>query len=83
MQFEVLVHRLEHEFGAPVHLEPPAARSVRRTDPSTAHHLGNVSGVEVLERSDGTLLALFASPYWLDRVVSDHPDWTLDPIVTT
>lgn len=36
-----------------------------------------------MERSDGTLLALFNSPYWLNRVVADHPDWLLDAIVTT
>ena len=83
MQFEVLVHRLEHEFEVPVRLEPPAARSVRRTDRATALRLGGLAGVEVLERADGALLALFASPYRLDRVAADHPDWTLDPIVTT
>ena len=83
MQFEVLVHRLEHEFGAPVDLEPPASRTVRRTDPATASRLEGTAGVEVLEREDGTLLALFSNPYRLDRIVMDHPDWILDPIVTT
>jgi len=83
MQFEVLVHRLEHEFGAPVHLEPPASRLVRRTDPATAPHLLRAGGVELLERDDGTLLALFANAYRLNRTVADHPEWTLDPIVTT
>jgi len=39
--------------------------------------------VDVLERTDGTLLAVFNSPYWLDRVEADHPDWTLEAIVTT
>ena len=83
MQSEVLVHRLEHEFGAPVHLEPPSARLVRRTDRSTAPHLLSAGGIELLERDDGTLLALFANAYRLDRTVADHPEWTLDPIVTT
>ncbi len=83
MQFEVLVHRLEHEFGAPVDLDPPSSRAVRRTDPDTAASLSGTPGVEILERADGTLLALFANPYRLDRIVMDHPEWTLDPIVTT
>jgi peptide chain release factor 3 len=83
MQFEVLVHRLEHEFGAPVDLDPPAPRLVRRTDPATAVELRNAGGVELLEREDGTLLALFVNPYRLDRLVIEHPEWTLDSIVTT
>jgi len=83
MQFEVLVHRLEHEFGAPVDLDPPSSRAVRRTDPATAASLSGTPGVEILERADGTPLALFAKPYRLDRIVMDHPEWTLDPIVTT
>jgi peptide chain release factor 3 len=83
MQFEVLVHRLEHEFGSPVYLEPPAPRTVRRTDSATAAQLSSLGGVDVLEREDGTLLALFASPYRLQRLATDNPEWLLDPIVTT
>ena len=83
MQFEVLTHRLEHEFGAAVNLSPPTSYTVRRTDQSTAESLKAYGGIELLERSDGTLLALFNSPYWLERLVADHPDWTLEPIVTT
>jgi hypothetical protein len=26
---------------------------------------------------------VFQSPYWLARVASDHPNWTLEQIVTT
>lgn len=83
MQFEVFVHRLEHEFGAPVDLDPPKPCLVRRTDPATASQLAQAVGVELLERDDGTLLALFASPYRLDRMVADHPEWTFDAIVAT
>ena len=42
-----------------------------------------MGGVDVLERDDGTLLALFASPYRLQRLVSENPEWMLHPIVTT
>ena len=83
MQFEVLVYRLEHEFGAPVDLDPPEARVVRRTDTATALLLTKAGGVELLERDDGTLLALFPNPYRLDRMAGEHPEWTLDPIITT
>jgi hypothetical protein len=29
------------------------------------------------------LLALFESPYWLQRLEADHPDWTLEPITVS
>ncbi len=81
MQFEVVVHRLENEFGAPVELSPTDYTVARRTDaaerPGAARHARR----HVLERADGTLLALFESPYWLDRVVDDQPDLLLAPLV--
>jgi peptide chain release factor 3 len=40
-----------------------------------------MSGVAVLERADGTLLALFESPYWLARVEAEQPDLTLERLV--
>jgi peptide chain release factor 3 len=83
MQFDVLTHRMEHEFGAAVSLSGPHPRTVRRTDRQTSAHLLGISGVDVLRRDDGTLLAVFQSPYWLARVAADHPDWTLEQIVTT
>ena len=83
MQFEVLAHRMANEFGAAIELSGPYERTVRRTDSATAEHLRAMSGVDVLTRGDGALLAVFQSPYWLARVESDHPDWTLEPIVTT
>jgi peptide chain release factor 3 len=82
MQFEVFSHRLEHEFGAVAELASAPYKVARSTDPETAEKLGRSSSVRVMERSDGTLLALFESPYWLERLVADHPDWCLDPIVT-
>src|SRR3984957_14574222 len=83
MQFEVLVHRMANEFGAAIELSGPHERTVRRTDAVTAASLQALGGVEVLHRADGVLLAAFQSPYWLARVTSDHPDWTLEQIVTT
>jgi peptide chain release factor 3 len=83
MQFDVLAHRMEHEFGAAVSLSGPHERTVRRTDETTAERLVALGGIDVLRRGDGVLLAVFQSPYWLARVTSDHPDWTLEQIVTT
>jgi peptide chain release factor 3 len=81
MQFEVAVHRLENEFGAPVELSPSNYKVARRTDPDSATALRSMSGVAVLERADGSLLALFESPYWLARVEAEQPDLTLDRLV--
>ncbi|MEO7555588.1 MAG: peptide chain release factor 3, partial [Acidimicrobiales bacterium] len=81
MQFEVAVHRLEHEFGAPVELSPTTYTVARQTDETSAPVLRAMTGVRVLERGDGALLALFESPYWLARVESDQPDLRLDRLV--
>lgn len=83
MQFEVFAHRMEHELGAPVDLGPAQERTVRRTDAATVPHLRDAGGVELLERRDGTILAVFPSPYWLTRLTTDHPDWTLEAIVNS
>ena len=81
MQFEVFAHRLEHEFGAIVELSPAPYRIARRTDAASAEQLRAVERVPVLARFDGTLMALFESPYRLQRIEHDHPDWCLDPIL--
>jgi peptide chain release factor 3 len=81
MQFEVAVHRLENEFGAPVELSPTAYSVARRTDAESAPALRSMTGVTVLARSDGALLALFESPYWLHRVESEQPELTLARLV--
>jgi peptide chain release factor 3 len=84
MQFEVLAHRMAHEFGAAVELNGPHSRTVRRTDAATiAAGLSGLGGVEVLVRGDGVLLAVFDSPYWSARVAADHPDWVLERIAAT
>jgi peptide chain release factor 3 len=83
MQFDVLTHRMANEFGAAITLSGPHERTVRRTDEETAASLQGLGGIDVLRRGDGVLLAVFQSPYWLARVASDHPNWTLEQIVTT
>jgi peptide chain release factor 3 len=81
MQFEVFTHRLAAEFGASVELTATPYQVARRTDRATAALL-TMPGVHVMERSDGTLLALFESAWRANHVATEHPDWCLDVIVT-
>ncbi len=81
LQFEVATHRLTEEFGAPVELTPTRFRVARRTDESSRPALRAMQGVDVLERTDGQLLALFESAYWLERLEAEHPELTLDRLV--
>jgi len=81
MQFEVAVHRLENEFGAPVELSMTNYSVARLTNEESMAELRSMQGVDVLARSDGTLLALFESPYWLDRLIGEKPDLMLEKLV--
>ncbi|MGI8754800.1 MAG: peptide chain release factor 3 [Acidimicrobiales bacterium] len=81
MQFDVAVHRLENEFGAPVELSPTTYSVARRTDAASAPALRGMRGVDVLGRSDGTLIAVFESTYWLDRLVAEQPELVLETLV--
>jgi peptide chain release factor 3 len=81
MQFEVAVHRLEQEFGAPVELSPTTYKVARITDAASAPKLRAMTGVRVLQRADGVLVALFESPFWLARVEADQPELRLDRLV--
>ncbi len=81
LQFEVATHRLENEFGAPVELSMTRYRVARRTDEASRPELRAMQGVDVLGRSDGALLAVFESVYWLERLEAEHPELTLDRLV--
>ncbi len=81
MQFEVAVHRLENEFGAPVELLPTSYRLARRTDDAGAEALKGMRGVRVLCRADGTILALFESQYWVERLEQEQPELLLERLV--
>jgi peptide chain release factor 3 len=69
------------EFHAPVRLEPLPYTQARRTDQASAAELAGLRGVEVLERSDGTLLAIVTDQWRLRAVVKDHPHLTLESLV--
>ncbi len=81
MQFEVAAHRMTHEFGAAVDIEPTSYTTARKTNAETARMLRSVPGTRILARADGTLLALFESPFRLARLAGDNPSWVLDPLV--
>ena len=81
LQFEVALHRLENEFGAPVEMVPCSWTVARVTDEESADKLRGMSGVTVAHRSDGELLALFESPYWLQRLEADQPELRLDKLI--
>ena len=81
LQFEVAKHRLENEFGAPVELTMTGYKVARRTDAASAPALRAMQGVDVLQRRDGALLAVFESTYWLDRLLSEQPELTLERLV--
>jgi peptide chain release factor 3 len=81
MQFEVASHRMEHEFGARVHLEPLPYSLAMRTDAESVPGITASSGTEVVQRSNGELLALFTTK-WVMRVLRENkPHLTLEPLV--
>ena len=81
MQFEVAQHRMGGEMGAPVTLDHLPYSLARRTTREWVAELDRQSGVEVLERGDGVLLALFADQWRLGRTQRDFPDAVLEPLV--
>lgn len=83
MQFEVAQHRMAGEMGAPVILDHLPYSLARRTSREWVVELDRQSGVEVLERGDGALLALFADQWRLGRTQRDLPDALLEPLVAT
>jgi len=81
LQFDVCKYRLENEFGAPVELNPCSWTIARITDDESADQLRGMPGVTVAARTDGELLALFESPYWLQRLEADQPELVLDKLI--
>ncbi len=81
MQFEVAEERMTHEFNAPVRLERLDYSVARRTRPEDVVELGGLRGVEVLQRSDGELLALFPDKWRLHAVERMEPHLLLEPLV--
>jgi peptide chain release factor 3 len=82
LQFDVVLHRLEHEFGARAELDQLDFSLARRTDLAGARALAGQRAVEVLtRRHDGAPLALFSDKWRLGQVQREHPDILLEPLI--
>jgi peptide chain release factor 3 len=77
----VASHRMEHEFGARITLEPLPHNIARITDRESAPELATARDVEVLQRADGELLALFTNKWALQVLGRNKPHLTLTPMV--
>ena len=82
LQFDVVLHRLEHEFGAKSELSHLDYEIARLTDEAGVEVLAGARGAEVLARRlDGALLALFADKWRLNAIQRDNPSLRLDPLL--
>jgi len=81
LQFEVARHRLENEFNAPVELAPTSWSVARATDAASIPLLQGLRGVEVVERSNGEVWALFESAFRVRQVAEDKPEATLNRLM--
>ena len=82
LQFDVVLHRLEHEFGAKSELSHLDYEIARLTDEAGVEVLAGSRGAEVLTRRlDGALLALFADKWRLNAIRRDNPSLRLDPLL--
>lgn len=81
MQFEVAEHRLRTELSAPIRLETLNYSVARRTDESSAPTLSSERGVEVFQRADGDLMAVFSDWWRLQAVLRTHPDLVCKPFM--
>jgi peptide chain release factor 3 len=82
LQFDVVLHRLEHEFGARADLDHLDYTMARRTDADGVRSLAGQRATEVLtRRHDGALLALFSDKWRLGQVQREHPEILLEPLI--
>jgi len=81
LQFEVFAYRLGSEFGAPTEIVSAPYQAIRLTDKQSAERLRQIGGIRILTRGDGALVALFENRYRLQRLMSDEPELTLEPII--
>lgn len=82
LQFDVVLHRLEHEFGARSELSRLDYGLARLTDEAGMEALKGARGAEVLTRRlDGALLALFADKWRLNAIQRDNPNVKLEQLL--
>jgi len=82
LQFDVVLHRLEHEFGARAELDHLDYTLARRTNAEGVRALAGQRATEVLtRRHDGAILALFSDKWRLGQVKREHPGIMLEPLI--
>ena len=81
MQFEVASHRMEHEFNAPIGLERLPYSLALRTDEASAAKVSTARGAEVLQRTNGELIAVFSDKWGLRVFKENNPELTLESLV--
>jgi peptide chain release factor 3 len=82
LQFDVVLHRLEHEFGAHAELDHLDYTLARRTDAEGARLLAGQRAAEVLtRRQDGAMLALLSDKWRLGQLERDFPGLLLEPLL--
>ena len=80
MQFDVAQHRMEHEFGSPIRLEPLGYSVARAVTAAAMPIVDSRPGAESLTRDDGLHLAVFVDKWRLASVEKDLPAGSLTPI---
>ena len=81
LQFEVVVYRMQNEYGAELRLEPAAFKEIRWFAPETTRdqlkdaYLG--TGVQLAEDVRGQLVILFPDKWNLDYFMQKHPKLVL------
>lgn len=81
MQFEVVTARMRTEFNVEVIVDNLPYTIARRTDSESAGELGRQRGVEVFQRTDGELLALFGDKWRLQYISKEMEHLTIEPLV--
>lgn len=82
MQFEVATHRMEHEFNAPVKLNRLPYSAVRKLGNSSQRNIVDAGRrSEVLDRADGTELAVFEDEMSLRILLRAQPELELEPLL--
>ncbi len=74
---------MSSEYGTDIALVKTSHVLARCTDDASATRLRSTSGVDVYRRNDGTLLALFSSHAWLDRIAQLEPGLVLEPVLSS
>jgi len=86
MQFDVVLHRMEHEFSSPIALDYLPYNIARVTDAEGAAVLGRsrlVTGEAITRRSDDVLLALFGDKWQMNSFIRSNPDVKLETLIAT